>query len=151
MLVLGCGNILFGDDGLGPAVIDYLEKHCRAPKDVSILDVGTGVREVLFTIALSQRRPKRIVIIDALDCRRKPGEFFTVPVESLPQKKIGDFSLHQLPTSNLLKELKDLCHVEVILLAAQPESVPETVKPGLSRKLQDAVPKVCEYIVKNYF
>jgi len=123
--VLGCGNILFGDDGFGPAVIDYLEKHCRAPKDVSILDVGTGAREILFTIALSQRRPKRIVIIDALDCRRKPGEFFTVP--------------------------EDLCHVEVILLAAQPESVPETVKPGLSRKLQDAVPKVCEYIVKNYF
>jgi len=150
-LILGCGNTLLGDDGFGPAVIDYLEKHCRAPKDVSILDVGTGAREILFTIALSQRRPKRIVIIDALDCRRKPGEFFTVPVESLPQKKIDDFSLHQLPTSNLLKELKDLCHVEVILLAAQPESVPETVKPGLSRKLQDAVPKVCEYIVKNYF
>jgi len=150
-LILGCGNTLLGDDGFGPAVIDYLEKHYRAPKDVSILDVGTGAREILFTIALSQRKPKRIVIIDALDCRRKPGEIFTVPVESLPQKKIDDFSLHQLPTSNLLKELRDLGHVEVILLAAQPESVPETVKPGLSRKLQDAVPKVCEYIVKNYF
>jgi len=50
-----------------------------------------------------------------------------------------------------LKELKDLCNIEVILLAAQPEYVPETVKPGLSKKLQSAVPKVGKYIVKNYF
>jgi len=150
-LILGCGNTLFGDDGFGPAVIHYLEKDCRVPEDVSILDVGTGAREILFTIVLAEEKPKRIIVIDALDCQKKPGEIFTIPIENLPEKKIDDFSLHQLPTSNLLKELKDLCHVEVILLAAQPECVPETVKPGLSKKLQDAVPKVGKYIVRNYF
>ena len=149
--MLGCGNILFGDDGFGPAVIDYLVKECPIPEDASILDVGTGAREILFTIALAEKKPKRIIVIDALDCQKKPGKIFTIPVENLPEKKIDDFSLHQLPTSNLLKELKDLCHVEVILLAAQPECVPEMVKPGLSKKLQEAVPKVGKYIVKNYF
>ncbi len=63
-LILGCGNTLFGDDGFGPAVIDYLEKHCRLPEDVSILDVGTGAREILFTIALAEKKPKRIIVID---------------------------------------------------------------------------------------
>jgi coenzyme F420 hydrogenase subunit delta len=150
-LILGCGNTLFGDDGLGPAVIDYLEKDCLVPEDVAILDVGTGAREILFTIALAEKKPKRIIIVDAVDCQREPGDISTVPVEDLPEKKIDDFSLHQLPTSNLLKELRDLCQVEVILLAVQPESVPETVRPGLSRKLQDAVPRVGEYIRENYF
>ena len=150
-LILGCGNTLFGDDGFGPAVIDYLEKDCRVPEDVSILDVGTGAREILFTITLAEKKPKRIIIIDALDCQKKPGEIFSIPIENLPEKKIDDFSLHQLPTSNLLKELKDLCHVEVILLAAQPECVPEMVNPGLSKKLQDAVPKVGKYIKNEYF
>ncbi len=150
-LILGCGNTLFGDDGFGPAVIDYLEKHYEAPKDVSILDVGTGAREILFTIVLAEEKPERIIVIDALDCQRKPGEIFTIPVENLPEKKIDDFSLHQLPTSNLLKELKDLCDVEVVLLAAQPECVPETVRPGLSKKLQDAVSKVGKYIESEYF
>ena len=150
-LILGCGNTLFGDDGFGPAVIDYLEKHYEAPKDVSVLDVGTGAREVLFTIALAEEKPERIIVIDALDCGKKPGEIFTIPVENLPEKKIDDFSLHQLPTSNLLKELKDLCQVEVVLVAAQPECLPEMVKPGLSKKLQDTVPKVGEYIAKRYF
>ena len=150
-LILGCGNTLFGDDGFGPAVIDYLEKDCRVPEDVSILDVGTGAREILFTIVLAEKKPKRIIVIDALDCQKKPGETFTIPIENLPEKKIDDFSLHQLPTSNLLKELKDLCHVEVILLAAQPKNIPDAVSPGLSKKLQEAVPKVGKYIVKNYF
>jgi len=150
-LILGCGNTLFGDDGFGPAVIDYLEKRYKVPKDVSILDVGTGAREILFNIALAEKKPKRVIIIDALDCQKKPGEIFTIPIDDLPEKKIDDFSLHQLPTSNLLKELKDLCHIEVILLAAQPECVPEIVKPGLSKKLQDAVPRIGKYIVSNYF
>jgi len=150
-LILGCGNTLFGDDGFGPAVIDYLEKHYKRPEDVSILDVGTGAREILFNIVLAEKKPKRIIVIDALDCQREPGDIFTVPVENLPEKKIDDFSLHQLPTSNLLKEMRDLCHVEVVVLAAQPESIPETVQSGLSKKLQDAVPKVGKYIAKNYF
>lgn len=150
-LILGCGNTLFGDDGFGPAVIHSLEEHYEPPKDVSILDVGTGAREILFTITLAEKKPRRIIVIDALDCQKKPGEVFTIPVENLPEKKIDDFSLHQLPTSNLLKELKDLCHVEVILLAAQPECIPEMVEPGLSKKIQDAVPRACKYIVKNYF
>lgn len=150
-VILGCGNMLFGDDGFGPAVIAYLEKHYQIPKDIAILDVGTGAREILFTITLADKKPKRIIVIDALDCQKKPGEIFTVPIDNLPENKIDDFSLHQLPTSNLLKELKDLCQIEVVLLAAQPKYIPEIVKPGLSKKLQDAVPEVGKYIVKNYF
>ena len=150
-LILGCGNTLFGDDGFGPAVIDYLKEHCRVPEHVAILDVGTGVREILFNIILAEKKPARIVVIDALGCHKEPGEIFTVPVEELPENKIDDFSFHQVPTSNLLKELKDLCHIEVILLAAQPEYIPEAVASGLSKKLQDAVPRASEYIVENYF
>ncbi len=150
-LVLGCGNVLIGDDGFGPAVVDYLKEHCRAPVHVAILDVGTGVREVLFNIILAEKKPERIIIIDALDCKREPGEVFTVSIEDVPEKKSHDFSVHQMPTLNMLKELRDLCHIEVVVLAAQPESIPETVQPGLSKKLQDVVPKVGKYIVKNYF
>ncbi|MDI6814465.1 MAG: hydrogenase maturation protease [Dehalococcoidales bacterium] len=150
-LILGCGNELFGDDGFGPAVIRFLEKHFKPPKDVSILDVGTGAREILFNIILAEKKPERIIIIDALDCNRELGEVFTVSIEDIPERKLHDFSVHQMPTLNMLKELRDLCHVEVVVLAAQPEYVPEVVKPGLSKKLQDAVPKVGEYIVKNYF
>jgi len=149
-LILGCGNTLFGDDGFGPAVVDYLERHCQVPEDAGVLDVGTGAREVLFTITLAEEKPERIIVVDALDCRKRPGELFILPVEELPERKIDDFSIHQLPTSNLLKELKDLCGVDVILLAAQPEHIPEMVEPGLSKKLTDAVPRAVELIERKY-
>ena len=150
-LILGCGNILIGDDGFGPAVVDYLNEHCRVPANAAVLDVGTGVREVLFNVILAEKKPERIIIIDALDCGRESGEVFTVAIEDIPESKIHDFSVHQMPTLNMLKELRDLCHVDVVVLAAQPESIPETVQSGLSKKIQSAVPRVRKYIIKNYF
>ncbi len=150
-LILGCGNTLFGDDGFGPAVIEHLEKHCRAPSQVALLDVGTGVREILFNVILADKKPEAIIILDALDCDREPGEIFTVAIEDVPEHKAHDFSVHMMPTLNMLKELRDLCHVEVVVLAAQPESIPETVQSGLSLKVQEAVARTAEYIVQKYF
>jgi hydrogenase maturation protease len=103
IVVLGCGNILFGDDGFGPAVAQYCQAHHGSPPDVCILDAGTSVRNVLFDILLSDRRPSRIVIVDAMDGGHEPGELFEPDVDSLPRVKIDDFSMHQLPTSNLLR------------------------------------------------
>lgn len=150
-LILGCGNILIGDDGFGPAVVDYLKEHYQAPDNVAVLDVGTAVREVLFNVIIAEKKPERVIIIDALDCNREPGESFTVSIEDIPERKTHDFSVHQMPTLNMLKELRDLCQVEVVVLAAQPESIPETVQSGLSKKLQKAVPRVGKYIAKRYF
>jgi coenzyme F420 hydrogenase subunit delta len=150
VVVLGCGNTLLGDDGLGPAVIEYLHDHCRIPADVSIIDAGTAVREILFDIILSEIKPQKIIVIDALDCNRTAGEIFSVSIEEIPKRNIHDFSVHQMPTLNMLKELRDLCHVEVIVLAAQPENIPENAKPGLSHKMQEAVVKISDHIIKTY-
>jgi coenzyme F420 hydrogenase subunit delta len=150
-LVLGVGNTLFGDDGFGPAVADYLNGHCRVPSDVAVLDIGTGVREILFDIILSERRPKRIIIVDALQCGREPGEVFTVSIEDVPKTKAHDFSVHMLPTTNMLKELRDLCHLEVVVIAAQPKGIPDAVESGLSKEMQKAVVEAAKYIADNYF
>jgi coenzyme F420 hydrogenase subunit delta len=147
VLVLGCGNVLFGDDGFGPAVVEWLEKHCRVPDDVCVLDAGTGVRTILFTVTLSEHRPAKVIVVDAVDATRRPGELFTLSIDELPPRKIDDFSLHQLPTSNLLKELRDLCGVEVSIVSCQVTTIPDSVCPGLSDALQRAVPKACEMVL----
>jgi coenzyme F420 hydrogenase subunit delta len=149
-LILGVGNILFGDDGFGPAVAEYLNEYCRAENDVAILDVGTGVRQILFNIIVAEKKPKRIVIVDALECGRKPGEVFLVSIEEIPEKKVNDFSVHMMPTLNMLKELRDLCSVEVVVLATQPENIPELVSDGLSEKVKGAVIEAAKYITEKY-
>ena len=60
--------------------------------------------------------------------------------------------MHQLPTSNLLKELKDFCKVDVIIIACQVENIPEEVTASISKKITDAIPEVCKRIneiIKN--
>ena len=149
VLVLGCGNILFGDDGFGPAVVEHLRGHYGIPDDVCVLDVGTGARDLLCTIVLSPVKPQRIVVIDAVDRGKKPGKMFVGPIEDVPPAKGGSFSLHQLPTSSLLKELKDCCQLDILLVTVQPQSIPEAVVPGLSQKLRTTVAPVCDYIVRS--
>lgn len=151
ILITGCGNNLFGDDGFGPEVIDYLQSHYSIPENVCLLDVGTGIRKILFTLTLSEARPKVIVVIDAVDKGRTPGEVFEISLAEIPEVKIDDFSMHQVPSSNLLKELQDFCSVEVRVMACQIESIPEKMKGGLSEPLQRAVPLMAQRIAEGFF
>lgn len=150
-LILGCGNILFGDDGFGCAVVECLEARGDVPDDVCLLDAGTGVRKLLFTLCLSSVRPRRVLIVDAFDVGRAPGELFEIDPADIPAIKCDDFSLHQLPTSNLLRELAAQCGVEVRVLACQTGALPEEVKPGLSEPVRQAVPRAAGRIAAEYF
>ena len=150
-LILGCGNMLFGDDGFGCAVVEYLEAHFALPEDVCLLDVGTGVRKVLFTLCLSAVRPRRMLILDALDVGREPGELFEISPKDIPANKCDDFSLHQLPTSNLLRELEEQCGVEVRVLGCQTATLPAEICPGLSGPVLRTVPKVAEQVAAEYY
>ncbi len=150
-LILGCGNLFFGDDAFGCAVVDYLESHGGAPDSVYLLDAGTGVRNLLFTVCLSPIRPRRILIIDAVDVGRAPGEWFELDPAEIPAVKIDDFSMHQMPTSNLLRELQEQCGVQVRVLACQTNELPDQVAPGLSAPVQRAVAEAAAWIAREYF
>jgi len=151
ILIAGCGNKFFGDDGFGPEVVEYLTKHYSIPENICLLDVGTAIRKILFTISLGEARPELIVIIDAVDKGRKPGEIFNISLDEIPKEKTDDFSIHQVPSSNLLKELQDLCSVKVRVMACQIKTIPETVEPGLSEPVKKAVPLMAKKIAEEYF
>ncbi len=148
IMVVGCGNILFGDDGFGASVADHIERSHFVPENVSVINAGTGVREILFDLILAEPRPRKIIVIDAVDANRRPGEVFRIDIEEIPKNKVDDFTPHGMPTSNLLRELRDFCHVEVVILAGQIESIPETVRPGLSEALAKSVPVAAEEVLK---
>lgn len=149
VLVLGCGNILFGDDGFGPAVIEHLSGRSDLPGDVCLLDVGTSAREILFDIALSDNRPRRIIVVDAMDCGQEPGTVLEVDLDAIPENKRDDFSMHQAPTSNLLRELRDFCGTEVVLIVCQPASIPDEVEPGLSALARGAVARAARAVLEQ--
>lgn len=147
ILVFGCGNILFGDDGFGPAVMDALEKGRPLPDSVMAADVGTSIRDLLFDLLLSPKKPEKILIIDASDKPgRRPGGLAELGLDQVDEAKVNDFSVHQFPSLNLLKELDDQEGVQVSILAVQVQNIPDHVAPGLSPLVQEAVPRACQWI-----
>ncbi len=148
-VVFGCGNTLMGDDGFGPAVIEHVQAHYSVPDDVTCIDVGTSIRDILFDIMLSEKKPKHIIIIDAADNSDKiAGDIFEMDVDGIAPAKANDFSLHQFPTTNMLKELKENTGVNVSVFAVQTSGIPEEVAPGLSAPLKKAVPVMADRIMK---
>jgi coenzyme F420 hydrogenase subunit delta len=149
VLVLGCGNILMGDDGFGPAVIKKLQQQYDLPDHAHAEDVGTSVREVLFNISLLEQRPERIIVLDAVDKPgRRPGEVFEIPVDGIPEKKVSDYSFHQFPTTNLLKEIQEHCGVRVTIIAAQAAGELVEVKPGLSGPMRRAIGRAADRVME---
>lgn len=145
--VFGCGNVLLGDDGFGPAVIARLEGECLPPC-VHLEDVGTGIRDYLINYMLApDLAPDMLVILDAVDFPdRVPGEVFTITPDAIPAKKIHDFSLHQFPTVNLLRELAQYTATSVHIVAARTEYIPDVIEPGLSPSMRRAVEEASKMV-----
>jgi coenzyme F420 hydrogenase subunit delta len=148
VLILGVGNVLFGDDGFGPSAVEYMLKNCDVPEDVYVMDVGIGSGDILFNVALSQTRPQRIVILDAVDLKKKPGEVFELSIDELPANKLADFSMHFFPSSNFLKELRDQMNIDIVIVACQAERMPDSVSVGLSDSVRQSLPKAAELALK---
>jgi coenzyme F420 hydrogenase subunit delta len=146
-LIFGCGNILFGDDAFGPLVVDYFNKKYVLPSDTLALNVETSIRGLLFNIVLKEEKPKLILIIDAVDKDKTPGEIFEIDLDDIPLKKLDDFSMHQMPSSNLLKELRDDANVPIRILVAQVKYIPEEVDQVLSKEMQSAIQPMCNKII----
>ncbi len=153
IVIFGCGNLIMGDDGFGPTVIEKLTTSYTLPESAVAIDAMTGIREYLFDYLLSEDgRPEHIIILDAVDfADREPGDVFLIDSSSIPCRKTHDFSLHQFPTVNLLHELEEHTGINVTIIAAQAEYIPTEIEMGLSVPMTTAVSKACEIIMHMLF
>ena len=148
VLILGCGNVLFGDDGFGPAVVEHLNALGTVPAHAHAEDVGTSVRDILFNVALVERKPRQVIILDAVQMTdRRPGEVFELELSAMPGIKLPDFSFHQAPTTNMLHELRDLAGIDVRVIAAQAAHIPDHLEEGLSPEIEAAVEVAAELVL----
>lgn len=77
-VVVGCGNLLRGDDAVGPTLVRHLWEQ-GVPDDVTLVDGGTAGMDVAFKM----RGAARVVIVDAAATGAAPGTIYRVPGEEL--------------------------------------------------------------------
>ena len=143
-VILGCGNILLGDDGFGPEVARYIEENLEIPPDVCVFNAGTSVRKILFDFMLDPK-PERLVLVDAIDWGREPGDVFEVPLDDLgPILRSDDYASHLGPTSNLLFSLRDEHGIEIKIVACQVSETTNEIGTPLSAAVAAAIPGAAE-------
>jgi hydrogenase maturation protease len=80
VLVIGCGNLLRGDDAVGPTLVRHLWER-GVPEDVELVDGGTAGLDVAFKM----RGRRKVVIVDAARTGAEPGTVFRVPGEEVAE------------------------------------------------------------------
>ena len=149
ILILGLGNPLQGDDGIGCRVAEeFVGASVTAPlpDEVEVMDGGTpGVGLLNF---FDER--KRVIIVDAAEMGIAPGEFrkFTLHEITLTGSQ-ERFSLHRSGVADALalaRELK-IELPEIIFFGVQPASV--EWRDSLSPQVQAAVPRVITAVLNE--
>ena len=145
--VIGVGNILMGDEGLGVRAVEKLEAR-KVPLNVTLFDGGTFLHSLLGTLEGFDKA----VIIDAVKGGSAPGAIYRFTLQELESKQTGEpgrmLSLHELvvPKALALEKLVSKLPEEIIFLGMEPEKIipsrelSETVS-GKMDQLLDAVEK----------
>lgn len=144
IVVAGCGNPLFADDGFGPAVIEALQE-VDLPDDVKTIDAGLGGPHFIFTL-LDPEVTERLIIVDCADFGGEPGQLARLKVEDLPPGAYRD--AHSWDLAEPLQRIKD--RIEITIIGCQPGhvSAPE-FEMGLSEEVESAIPRTVAFILNE--
>ena len=120
VVIVGCGNLLRGDDAAGPILVRKIwELGC--PPGVRLVDGGTAGMDVAFQMAGA----REAIIVDACTSGSTPGEIFELPGEDVEVPPLAGMNLHAFRWDNAIAFarwlLKDRYpkNVSVILIEAQ--------------------------------
>lgn len=144
-LVLGIGNTLLTDEGVGVHVLQALEAELGARADVTLLDGGT----LSFTLAGPIADADALIVVDAANLRAAPGTWAQLKGEAMDAFLTGNrkASVHEVGLTDLraIAILAGHWPQDRALFAIQPQTVDwgEVPTPAVAA----AIPQVCEAIV----
>jgi len=146
VLVIGLGNPLRGDDGVGPRVVRELDRR-GLPEGVTALDVGTGGLDLLRVL----EGRKHVVLVDAADVGREPGQFVRFRPDQARLVFAGDrLSLHHAGLGEVLALADALGRAlpEMVIFGVQPAEVAwgEGLSPAVEATLPILIDAVLEEI-----
>ncbi len=144
--IIGLGNRLRGDDGIGPAVIDVIQQKNLLPNHAEAVE-ATGDPLILFDLIATA---KRAIIIDAAHLGMAPG---TVKVVSAEQVKLSDefhSNLHAIGLADTIELARRMgVKSEIGIVAVEPFDC--GYRDGLSEPMREQIGEIVDITLKEAF
>jgi len=145
VLVIGLGNPIMADDGLGLAALERLRQGWRLPESVRLVDGGTWGMNLLPLI----EETERIVFLDAIDAGRPVGALVLLEREELPRLFALKLSAHQIDLREVLAvaELRGTLPSDLVAIGLQPGRL--EMSSGLSPELECRLDELLTAVVER--
>jgi len=144
--VIGVGNILLKDEGIGVRVAEYIKEKGLLPPEIDVVDGGTGGMQLISII----KDADCLIIIDAVKSGGRPGTIYRFTIDDIPVRIRQKTSLHELGLQEVfaLLDLSEGKRPEtVIIIGIEPGEVAYGME--LSPELKAVVPKAARVVVNE--
>jgi hydrogenase maturation protease len=143
-MVLGLGNLVHSDDGVGVHAIHHLQRDARVPADVALLDGGTqGLGLIPHISGFS-----RLLVIDAVHAGEAPGTLLRFAGKSL-RGLPGKPTVHQLGFADLMvaMQLLDDSPEEVVVVGIEPVTTEWGAE--LTQPVRETLPFLLDAVIEQ--
>ena len=145
-LVLGVGNTLMSDEGVGVHVIERLLAGFVIPEEVQVLDGGVLGMDLLYYL----EDIENLLLVDAVETRKEPGTIIRLENDEVPAFLSMKISPHQVGVPDMLAvaKLKNLYPKRIVLWGIQPQflDVGMEMSPLIESKVDTLVNSVVEQL-----
>lgn len=143
ILIIGMGNVLMQDEGVGVRAVEELENRYIIPEEVTVVDGGTTGMELFEPI----RNCDQLIIADAVNTGDPYGTLVRIANKDIPAFFQTKISNHQLGLSDLLAllTLKDAVPEHVVIIGMVPHSLEN--KLGLTPEAETGLVGMVEMLV----
>ncbi|HUP03744.1 MAG TPA: hydrogenase maturation protease, partial [Bryobacteraceae bacterium] len=140
VLVVGLGNSLMGDDGVGWRVAEWLTSDPRLPPDTEVIFGGTD----LLSCAAQMEGRRRVIVLDAVQSSAPPGAVSRV---NLAEAEQVQENVHQLSAPQAIQLLKLVLPARFELLGISVSAA--RLAPELSSELAEMLPAIVDRVLEE--
>lgn len=141
-VVLGIGNLIMQDEGVGVRVVEALERDHAMPDGVTVIDGGTSAMEMLDELS----HLDRLIVVDAINAGKPPGTLVRLEGEDVPTFFRTRLSPHQIGLPDVMASLEFLgaAPKNMVVLGVQPQTMELGMEltPVVAARVPDLVKQV---------
>jgi len=142
-VIIGIGNILLQDDGVGVHVIKELE-NVKLPSTIELVDGGTSTLDMLgFFLDY-----KKVIVVDCLRAGLKPGTIYKIKPEDIKDYQKENLSIHDVQILDVVRMANMMDkYPKVVIFGIEPEKI--SLDLEMTEIMVSKIPEIVSNIKKE--